>query len=124
MTSSILKILQHNYKLRQSEEKIDEIKSCPKIIKTKTDVGNSVPPASISEERNALRRRQEEDSVTCIRRQRAATQSDDDPGKRANDTCELLIQGSLFHRDYLDGNFLKLCIFESGSVFCRMMAHI
>ena len=40
-------------------------------------------------ERNALSHRQEEDSVTCIRRRRAATQSDDDPGKRANDTNEL-----------------------------------
>lgn len=67
------------------------IKSCPKIIKTKTDVGNSVPPASISGERNALSRRQEVDSVTCIRRRRAATQSDDDPGKRAHDTDELSV---------------------------------
>lgn len=53
------------------------------------DVGNSVPPVSIAEERNALGHRQEEDSVTCIRRRRAATQSDDDPEKRANDTNEL-----------------------------------
>lgn len=53
------------------------------------DVGNSVPPVSIAEERNALSHRQEEDSVTCIRRRRAATQSDDNPEKRANDTNEL-----------------------------------
>ena len=38
------------------------------------DVGNLIPFASVTEERNALSRRREEDRVTYIRRWRAATQ--------------------------------------------------
>lgn len=79
------------------------------------DVGNSVPPVSISGERNALSRRQEVDSITCIRRRRAATQSDDDPEKRANDTNEL---SATVDTKSAVPSFLPTCWLFSSSV-CR-----